>query len=366
MNRLRDELRRKGRAPVMVDGDDVDLAADGLAARGRDRTGGLRALRGGAGAAATGGARGHHRARGDGLLVRRAGRDARQADAGRRAQGGQAGAAAPGRGNETVRPIALLDDVAGAILDGTAVDWTERRFGRRLDRAGARRAAQDTGDSRSRGGRSARSCARATAARKAPRRGATGAICACSSASGRGAFGEVYRAWDTRLDREVALKLLASTRLRPTVRSSIIEEGRLLARVRHPNVVTIYGAERIDGRVGLWMEFVRGRTLEQALRDGTTFSATDVERLGVELCRAVVGGPCGGPTPSRHQGAERHAGGRRPAGADGLRHRTRVRAHARRHRQRDTAVSGARSADRQRRHGTQRRLQRRRACSITC
>ena len=58
---------------------------------------------------------------------------------------------------------------------------------------------------------------------------------------GHGTFGDVYRAWDTRLDREVALKLLTAP-AQPGP-SPIIEEGRLLARVRHPNVVTIYGAE---------------------------------------------------------------------------------------------------------------------------
>ena len=83
---------------------------------------------------------------------------------------------------------------------------------------------------------------------------------------GRGAFGEVYCAWDTRLDREVALKLLsASSSIADRRGTSIIEEGRLLARVRHPNVVTIYGADRIENRVGLWMEFVKGRTLQQSL-----------------------------------------------------------------------------------------------------
>ena len=110
---------------------------------------------------------------------------------------------------------------------------------------------------------------------------------------GQGAFGDVYRAWDTRLDREVALKLLPDAVNPPKGGhhhgpSSIIDEGRLLARVRHPNVVTIYGAERIDGRVGLWMELVKGHTLEETLRDGKTFSAKDVQRIGVELCRAVA------------------------------------------------------------------------------
>ena len=105
---------------------------------------------------------------------------------------------------------------------------------------------------------------------------------------GSGASGEVYRAWDTRLDREVALKLVPAGR-DPDDRtpSSVIYEGRLLARVRHPNVVTIHGAEQIGNRIGLWMEFVRGHTLEQLLQRQTVFSAAEVVEVGIELCRAV-------------------------------------------------------------------------------
>ena len=104
---------------------------------------------------------------------------------------------------------------------------------------------------------------------------------------GAGAFGEVYRAWDSRLDREVALKLLPAS-VRPGEGASpVIEEGRLLARVRHPNVATIFGAELIDDRIGLWMEFVRGRTLEELLRSGHQFSLYDVIDVGVQLCHAV-------------------------------------------------------------------------------
>jgi len=97
---------------------------------------------------------------------------------------------------------------------------------------------------------------------------------------GRGAFGEVYRAWDTRLDREVALKLLRA--------SAIIHEGRLLARVRHPNVVTIYGAEQLADRIGLWMEFVRGQTLEQILDDRQVVSAKEAVDITLELCGAIT------------------------------------------------------------------------------
>ena len=105
---------------------------------------------------------------------------------------------------------------------------------------------------------------------------------------GRGAFGEVYRAWDTRLDREVALKLLPADRSPGNRRaSSIIHEGRLLAKVRHPNVVTIYGAEQIGDQIGLWMEFVRGHTLEQILDQRKVVPAAEAVGIGLELCRAV-------------------------------------------------------------------------------
>jgi len=105
---------------------------------------------------------------------------------------------------------------------------------------------------------------------------------------GTGSCGDVYRAWDKRLDREVALKVLSSGvpgAWQPG--SAVIEAGRRLASIRHPNMVTIFGAERIDERVGLWMEFVRGRTLEQAFHDDRTFTETEVTRMGVELCGAV-------------------------------------------------------------------------------
>ena len=105
---------------------------------------------------------------------------------------------------------------------------------------------------------------------------------------GRGAFGEVYRAWDTRLDREVALKLLpAGPPSGDHAASAIIHEGRLLARVRHPNVVTIHGAEQIGDRVGLWMEFVRGHTLEQILDQRNLVSAAEAVGIGLDLCRAM-------------------------------------------------------------------------------
>lgn len=105
---------------------------------------------------------------------------------------------------------------------------------------------------------------------------------------GHGTFGDVYRAWDSRLDREVALKILRRKERADQARAStVVDEGRLLARVRHPNVVTVYGAERIAGQVGVWMEFVHGKTLEQELRDRGPFDVDRVVRIGIELAGAL-------------------------------------------------------------------------------
>lgn len=102
---------------------------------------------------------------------------------------------------------------------------------------------------------------------------------------GRGAFGAVYRARDTRLDRIVALKIVEREILAPP--EEAVREARLLARVRHPNVVTVHGADRIDGRVGIWMEFIQGETLQQIVRSRGVFDAREAALIGIDLCRAL-------------------------------------------------------------------------------
>ena len=61
---------------------------------------------------------------------------------------------------------------------------------------------------------------------------------------GEGAFGEVYRAWDVTLEREVALKLMRAAQEDP----ALLQEARMLARLRNPNIVTVYGADRHEAR----------------------------------------------------------------------------------------------------------------------
>jgi hypothetical protein len=104
---------------------------------------------------------------------------------------------------------------------------------------------------------------------------------------GGGSFGEVYRAWDPALDREVALKLLRVPSTSPGRASTFVREGQLLASVRHPNVINVHGAAQIDGEVGLWMEFVRGRTLEQIVLEDGPMSAQEATVIAESLCRAL-------------------------------------------------------------------------------
>jgi serine/threonine-protein kinase len=106
---------------------------------------------------------------------------------------------------------------------------------------------------------------------------------------GHGSFGTVYRAHDPQLDRPVAVKLLRRTASSgEPLASRLLHEARTLARVRHPNVVTVHGAGEHDGRVGLWMEFVRGLTLEQMLVSHGPFSAGEAGLVGYELCGALA------------------------------------------------------------------------------
>jgi serine/threonine-protein kinase len=82
---------------------------------------------------------------------------------------------------------------------------------------------------------------------------------------GEGGMGEVYCARDTKLDREVALKVLPASFARDPERlARFRREARLLAALNHPNIAAIYGMEEFDGLHCLAMELVPGETLEGA------------------------------------------------------------------------------------------------------
>jgi serine/threonine protein kinase len=86
---------------------------------------------------------------------------------------------------------------------------------------------------------------------------------------GAGGMGEVYRARDTRLKREVALKVLpAGFSQDPDRLARFQREAELLATLNHPNIAHIHGLEETDGIRALVMELVEGPTLADRIAEG--------------------------------------------------------------------------------------------------
>ncbi len=83
---------------------------------------------------------------------------------------------------------------------------------------------------------------------------------------GAGGMGVVYRAHDAQLDREVALKLLRVGEDGTEGRSRMLREAKAAAKIRHPNVVTVYDAGEVFGRVFIAMELIDGVTLKAFFR----------------------------------------------------------------------------------------------------
>lgn len=106
---------------------------------------------------------------------------------------------------------------------------------------------------------------------------------------GGGGFGSVYRAWDTQLLRDVALKLLRTGSDSTEVdQAAALHEARMMARVRHPNIVPVYGVETHDGRVGFWSEFVEGATLSAIVRRSGPLPPREAAAVVAEVCKAMV------------------------------------------------------------------------------
>jgi serine/threonine-protein kinase len=84
---------------------------------------------------------------------------------------------------------------------------------------------------------------------------------------GAGGMGEVYRATDTRLNRDVAIKVLPEALARDPERMARFErEAKVLASLNHPNIASIYGLEESNGSRALVMEFVEGPTVAERIK----------------------------------------------------------------------------------------------------
>src|SRR5918998_4355747 len=89
------------------------------------------------------------------------------------------------------------------------------------------------------------------------------------SALGAGGMGEVYRAHDTRLQRDVALKVLPTAQSGdPTARRRFRQEALALSRFNHPNIATIHDYDTDNGTDFLVMELVRGTPLSHRVASG--------------------------------------------------------------------------------------------------
>jgi serine/threonine protein kinase/Tol biopolymer transport system component len=98
---------------------------------------------------------------------------------------------------------------------------------------------------------------------------------------GAGGMGEVYRARDTRLGRDVAIKIIAASFTRDPVRRARFErEARLLASLNHPGIATLYGVEDRPDGLALVMELVEGQTLADRIAFG---------RLGIDDALDIAG-----------------------------------------------------------------------------
>ncbi len=184
-----------------------------------------------------------------------------------------------------------LADLAASVADGSPVDWqavearapaSERRIVRHLRLvetiAALHRSIPESEDE-------------APAAVPATPQGRRWGRLVLLELIGQGTSCDVFRAWDSELHRDVALKLFHVDEAGPNTgdaQARVMEEARRLARLRHEHVVQVYGAEEHDGRVGLWTELVRGESLEQLVSDRGQFGAREAALVGLDVCAALA------------------------------------------------------------------------------
>jgi serine/threonine-protein kinase len=103
---------------------------------------------------------------------------------------------------------------------------------------------------------------------------------------GAGGMGEVYRAMDTKLEREVAIKVLPTEFSQDRQRLARFErEAKLLASLNHPNIAVLYGQEEVEEKRFLVLELVEGETLAERLTKGPL-----ALEEALEVCRQIAEG----------------------------------------------------------------------------
>jgi serine/threonine protein kinase len=104
---------------------------------------------------------------------------------------------------------------------------------------------------------------------------------------GSGGMGDVYRARDRQLDRDVAIKILPPVFSKDSDRLARFErEAKILAALNHPHIGAIYGLERVDGAPALVLELVQGPTLAERLSQGA-LSVKDALGIAMQIADAL-------------------------------------------------------------------------------
>jgi serine/threonine protein kinase len=104
---------------------------------------------------------------------------------------------------------------------------------------------------------------------------------------GKGGMGEVYRARDPKLGRDVAIKLLPAGLTGDPERTARLErEARTLASLQHPNVASIYGLEEVDGTKFLVIELVEGTDLSARLRQGR-LTLAEISKIAAQIATGL-------------------------------------------------------------------------------
>lgn len=106
---------------------------------------------------------------------------------------------------------------------------------------------------------------------------------------GQGGMGVVYRAFDSVLERTVALKLVLSTEgIEPELRERLFREARAAGNLKHKNIVTIYDLGEQEGRPYLAMEYLEGEDLQRRLRRPEKMSLGHKLDLAIEICDGLA------------------------------------------------------------------------------
>src|SRR5215472_10202568 len=104
---------------------------------------------------------------------------------------------------------------------------------------------------------------------------------------GGGGMGIVLRAWDERLHREVAIKLLYDDYQMPGVRERFLQEARAASKLSHPNICTIFDIGEKNGEPYLVMELLEGETLKEKIARGA-FAAEEIVAYAKDIAEALA------------------------------------------------------------------------------